>query len=67
MNIEEVFFIKGSPGLGDKGCNQVPGGCLREDWQTRWAATAATVGPLVQNGTLLGFNLGDEYVTSTFD
>ena len=67
LNVEEVFFITGSPGLGDKGCDQVPGGCLCEDWQTRWAATAATVGPLVQKGSLLGFNLGDEYVTSTYD
>lgn len=61
LSVAGVFFITGSPGLGDKGCDRVPGGCLREDWNARWAATAATAAPLVQNGSLLGFNLGDEY------
>lgn len=61
LSVAGIFFITGSPGLGNKGCDRVPGGCLREDWHTRWGATAAAVGHLVQNGSLLGFNLGDEY------
>ena len=58
--VEGTFFTKGSPGLADKGCARIPGGCLRNDWQAQWAAIAVAVGPLVANGTLLGFNLGDE-------
>lgn len=35
---------------------------LAPDWRARWAALAASAAPFVANGTLLGFNLGDELV-----
>lgn len=35
---------------------------LRPDWKTAWSQTALIAEPLLQDGTLLGFNLGDELV-----
>ncbi len=35
---------------------------LRPDWQAQWGALAAAAAPFLANGTLLGFNLGDELV-----
>jgi hypothetical protein len=35
---------------------------LIPNWEARWAAQAAEVAPFISNGTLLGFNLGDELV-----
>lgn len=35
---------------------------LLPDWPTRWAAMAQRAAPLLRDGTLLGFNLGDELV-----
>lgn len=35
---------------------------LRTDWEARWAEAADLVEPLVKDGTILGFNLGDELV-----
>ena len=38
------------------------GSSLRSDWQSRWESAAAAYHPFLKNGTLLGFNLGDELV-----
>lgn len=35
---------------------------LYPDWPARWQSLAAQAAPFLQNGTLLGFNLGDELV-----
>jgi hypothetical protein len=35
---------------------------LRPDWPQAWATVAAQAEPLLVNGTILGFNLGDELV-----
>jgi hypothetical protein len=35
---------------------------LRPDYVAQWANLSATVAPLLKNGTLFGFNLGDELV-----
>jgi hypothetical protein len=35
---------------------------LAPDFEARWAALAALSAPLIANGTLLGFNMGDELV-----
>eukprot|EP00756_Hemistasia_phaeocysticola_P054969 Hpha_TRINITY_DN30886_c0_g1::TRINITY_DN30886_c0_g1_i1::g.155622::m.155622 len=35
---------------------------LRDDWNVSWPAFAAEVAPLLTNGSIIGFNLGDELV-----
>lgn len=37
-------------------------GCLLPDWKEQWAKVAATAADGVRNGSVLGFNLGDELV-----
>jgi hypothetical protein len=44
--------------LGQKTC----GIMLKSTWEVEWAALAETVRPLLANGTIFGFNLGDELV-----
>eukprot|EP01051_Picozoa_sp_SAG22_P008452 SAG22_NODE_643_length_8222_cov_5.448972_5_plen_373_part_00 len=63
-NVEKLFF-NGSAGLGTKSCPSTPGGCIYPDWRRRWAGLLPTLRPLVANGSLVGFNLGDELICHT--
>jgi hypothetical protein len=51
-NVESSFFAPSAARSGHL--------ALRPDWRTRWAAISAAARPLVQNGTVFGFFIGDE-------
>ena len=51
-NVESSFFAASAARHGYL--------ALRPDWRTRWAAVSAAAVPLLRNGTIFGFFIGDE-------
>eukprot|EP01052_Picozoa_sp_SAG31_P028623 SAG31_NODE_2778_length_5104_cov_2.424775_6_plen_324_part_00 len=51
-NVEGAFFGASAARQGHL--------ALRPDWRERWAAISLAAAPLLQNGTMLGFFVGDE-------
>ena len=60
LDIGKLMWVYSKPGMNGKSCFLVPGGCLRDDWEKNWQKLRADVAPLVANGTVVGFDLGDE-------